>query len=453
MVTLDLAGVGIGPFNLSLAALLSHAARPEQPDGLTYRFFEQKPSFSWHPGMMLPGAKLQTSCLKDLVTPILPTSPFSFVNYLVTNRRIYDYLSGNFEETSRLEFSDYLAWAAAHIAGLDFGQKVLAVEDNGDAFALRFSNRPPIHARHLTVGTGTVPAVPDCATPYLGERCFHASRLLTEPRNLTGKTVAVIGGGQTGAEVFLHSLQGTFGQPAKTVWLSRRATFEPLDETPFTNGYFTPGYVSVFHGLPLINRQTSMQAQKLASDGISPVTLKQIYEAVYEQYYIAKNADSLALMPGRELIDMEDQRQGSRGFKLTARNGLSGETETCFADVVILCTGFTTSLPDCLGAITDRLALDGDGHVILGRHYQAQWDGPSDRRIYVQNGGRQSHGIADPQLSLMAWRSAVIINHLFGHTVFDTSGGASLLHWASDEGSHHQESPTSIDRREYADAD
>ena len=49
---LDLAGAGIGPFNLSLAAQLDSI--PE----LSVRFFERRAAFAWHPGMMLPGAEM-----------------------------------------------------------------------------------------------------------------------------------------------------------------------------------------------------------------------------------------------------------------------------------------------------------------------------------------------------------------------------------------------------------
>jgi len=52
---LDLAGIGIGPFNLSLAAQLDSV--PE----LGARFFERRSRFDWHPGMMLPDVELQSS--------------------------------------------------------------------------------------------------------------------------------------------------------------------------------------------------------------------------------------------------------------------------------------------------------------------------------------------------------------------------------------------------------
>ena len=42
---LDLAGIGIGPSNLSLACLLESV--PE----VRSRFFERRDAFDWHPGM------------------------------------------------------------------------------------------------------------------------------------------------------------------------------------------------------------------------------------------------------------------------------------------------------------------------------------------------------------------------------------------------------------------
>lgn len=46
--SLDLAGIGIGPFNLSLAALLDPQTE------VSARFFDRRAGFAWHPGMMLP---------------------------------------------------------------------------------------------------------------------------------------------------------------------------------------------------------------------------------------------------------------------------------------------------------------------------------------------------------------------------------------------------------------
>jgi lysine N6-hydroxylase len=50
-------------------------------------------------------------------------------------------------------------------------------------------------------------------------------------------------------------------------------------------------------------------------------------------------------------------------------------------------------------------------------------------RIYAQNMGVYTHGIADPNLSLTAWRSAQIVNSLTGREVYRTKGSQSTIQW------------------------
>lgn len=83
---LDVVGIGIGPFNLSLTALLAEAGYDRTV------FLERKPRFSWHPGMLLEGTTLQVPFLADLVSLVAPTSRFSFLNYLQVHDRLYKFL-------------------------------------------------------------------------------------------------------------------------------------------------------------------------------------------------------------------------------------------------------------------------------------------------------------------------------------------------------------------------
>ena len=82
--SVDFIGVGTGPFNLSIAAL-SH-----QIEELDCLFFDEHPHFSWHPGMLVPDCHMQTVFLKDLVSAVAPTNPYSFVNYLVKHKKFYN---------------------------------------------------------------------------------------------------------------------------------------------------------------------------------------------------------------------------------------------------------------------------------------------------------------------------------------------------------------------------
>ncbi|MCA1552342.1 SidA/IucD/PvdA family monooxygenase [Bradyrhizobium sp. BRP19] len=83
-------GIGVGPSNLSLASLLY----PYK--GVLSAFFDRKPEFAWHDGMYFPGATLQVSLFKDLVTLSDPTNPFSFISYLHAEGKIHHFLNARF---------------------------------------------------------------------------------------------------------------------------------------------------------------------------------------------------------------------------------------------------------------------------------------------------------------------------------------------------------------------
>src|SRR5260370_41139756 len=97
-LTLDAVGVGVGPFNLSLAALLA-------PTGFKARFFERSAAFQWHPGLLFPEATIQVSYLKDLVTLADPTSPESFTAFLSANKRRYLLINRTEARLRRQKFS------------------------------------------------------------------------------------------------------------------------------------------------------------------------------------------------------------------------------------------------------------------------------------------------------------------------------------------------------------
>ncbi|WP_062265328.1 lysine N(6)-hydroxylase/L-ornithine N(5)-oxygenase family protein [Endozoicomonas arenosclerae] len=417
---LDLAGLGSGPFNLSLAALLD-----SQPD-LNVRFFEKKPSFGWHPGLMLPGAHMQTSCLKDLVTAVQPTSRWSFLSFLVEKGRFYSFLSTEKMVISRNEFVAYMSWVAENLQSLQFDAEVREVNFEDNHFTLR-SDKETFRAKNLCLGTGKVPFVPECSRNLLGQNCFHASELMTRNLDFRGKRVAIIGGGQTGAEVFLNTLREQWGKAEDIQWVSRRASFEPLDESPFTNEYFTPDYVSRFLALPKDRKATIVQYQKLASDGITPAYLLELYRELYDRTYLTEAQCNWHLLPDRTLTGLS---QSTAGFhELQLANALSGEDEILCADIIILCTGFENRLPQYLEPIQSRLNLDEQNRFQLSSSFRMDWDGPEDRRVYAVNAGLHSHGIAEPQLSLAAWRSATIINDLADREVFSIHQPGSLINW------------------------
>jgi lysine N6-hydroxylase len=418
---LDAAGVGIGPFNLSLAALA------DSTDSLTTRFFERSREFQWHPGLLFPESTIQVSHLKDLVTLADPTNPCSFLAFLAASGRLYRFINANFDRIPRVEFNQYLRWAAARLSNVEFGAEVRAITFDRTSFLIDVGGEQ-VRARNVILGTGLRPSLPECAIPFLGPSVFHASQYLLEERRMEGRRVAVIGGGQTGAEVVSHLLSDPSNTPEEVYWISRRTNYLPLDESPFTNELFTPRYSDYFYHLPPEDRLLNLSEQKLASDGISQCLLEKIYQQLYQDEFHNRSRRTV-LCPRSELVSIEAD-EGS--LRLSVRGGLYNQTNDVLVDVVVLATGFEYAPSPALAPILDRTSWSNEGFAVR-EDYSIEWDGPSNLKIYMQNGARRFRGIADPNLSLMAWRSAKIINSLAGHTVYPLPDAGSVFELQEDK--------------------
>src|SRR6201996_2405547 len=240
-------GIGVGPANLSLASLMHGHAE------ITNIFLDKKESFGWHDGQQIPGATIQVSMLKDLVSLSEPTNSFLFPPSLADPGRIYHFLNAQFESVPREEFRNYMEWDCRKNENDVFGQEELSVD-----FAKSFTIKTPsmtATADNIVIGVGVQPALPPAASPHLGDRQFHVSEFVGKAKGLGGLRVGVVGGGQSGAEAFLD-LIGRPGPdlPRRVVWISRRPNYLPLDDSPFTNDYYTPSYSDYFASLDLATR-------------------------------------------------------------------------------------------------------------------------------------------------------------------------------------------------------
>lgn len=414
-VSLGAVGIGIGPFNLSLAALLAPFA------GFRVRFFDKTADFQWHPGLLFPEATIQVSYLKDLVTLVDPTSQYSFLAFLRAKKRLYRFLNREQTKVSRKEFNQYLAWVAGRLPNVEFGAEVREVALDGKTFIVRLDGGTHT-TMNVVLGTGLVPNVPVFARPHLGNEVFHSVDYLRRHVDMTGRVVAVVGGGQSGAEVVWHMLLDELHLPGQLIWSSRRANFLPLDESPFTNELFSPGYSDNFFSLPPERHDIILAEQKLASDGVAQPLLQRIYDRLYDLEFLEPQGRRTRLLPGQELVDL---RRGSSGWDLTLQDRW-GKTDRVRADLVVLCTGASYAMPDAMRPLVDRIRWDKDGYAVRS-DFSIEWDGPPGLHIYAQNAARHMRGVADPNLSLMAWRSAVIANSLLGRAVYDVNGESSVF--------------------------
>ncbi len=420
--TYDFIGIGIGPFNLSVAALA------EELEGFNSLFLERNPYFAWHPGMMVPDCYMQTSFLKDLVSAVAPTNRHSFINYLVQRKKFYRFLTTEQRTVSREEFSDYLSWAAGDLKNLSFNQQVQLVNFDDEAGLFNVQTQSGHYrARHVCLGIGKQINLPACVTEE-SDRCFHASEMMLRTPSLTDKRVTVVGGGQSGADLFLNIIRGEWGRPAELNWVSRRNNYNALDEAAFANEYFTPEYMKSFSTLSDSARRRMLAEQKMTSDGITTESLLAIYRALYHRFEVLREKPWVRLMPSRSVTQLQANRENQR---LMLRHHVDNGKEQLDTDVVIFATGYHTARPAFLEPLAHRLHLDRDNEYQVNTDFTLEWDGPKENCLFAVNAGMQSLGIAEPQLSLMAWRSAQILNRAHPDKPFDLKTTPSVIHWRS----------------------
>jgi lysine N6-hydroxylase len=253
---------------------------------------------------------------------------------------------------------------------------------------------------------------------------FHASRFLEVMPDVAGKRVAVIGAGQTGAELVDHLLNRA-DRPAQLSWIARRCNFLPLDDSAFANEYFLPRYSDHFFALPAERRRALLLEQALASDGVNNDLLARIYRRLYAIEFVEGAGRPCRLLPAHSFDEL---RPDGDGFRLGLKDLNHGRAAEVAADIVILSTGFEYKAPDCFAPLLGRIERDADGFV-FNEDFSVRWDGPANRRVFIQNGARHVRGIADPNLSLMCWRNALILNAVAGRVVYDVADESSAVDW------------------------
>ena len=409
----DLIGIGIGPFNLSLAALIFPIEQ------LKFKFLDDKPSFYWHPELMFRDASMQTSYLKDLVTPVDPTSSFSFLNYLVQKGQLYHFINTDRKSVSRIEFQDYCLWVSESLAAyLEFNQPVEEVRFDNGAFRIRTRNKTHL-AKNICIASGPVRNIPECARDQLGKKVFHAKSTELKELDISGKRVLVVGGGQTGVEVFKNILDQNFGVANYVKLISGRENLVGLEESPFTNDVFTPDFVENFHSQPQKSKDSFTQKLLFASDGNTPEYLNELYRSLYMDRYYLEKFSPYNISPMRWMTKIQ---RNSAGYIVTIENKLTGKCAEEYFDNIILATGFKTALPSYLGDLISQIGKDELNRPKISKDYRLDW-GDGKNSIYAMNYGRHMHGIADPQTSLMSWRSSVIINSLLGEEYYKAKVG------------------------------
>ncbi|MEV4142508.1 SidA/IucD/PvdA family monooxygenase [Amycolatopsis sp. NPDC049691] len=405
-----LAGVGIGPFNLSLAALAAPI------DGLDAVFFDARPEFRWHPGLLVDGATLQVPFLADLVTLVDPTSPFSFLNYLRDRGRLLPFYFAERFHPPRVEYDDYGRWAANRLPSCRFGHEVTGIRWAGDAFELTIAGTEPVLADNVVLGVGSVPSVPEPLRALVADpnaKVLHSADYLTHREALlAAESVTVVGSGQSGAEVVLDLLRSRSTVDGLR-WLARTPAFAPMEYSKLGLEQFTPDYTAYFHGLPEAVRDRLLPAQWQLYKGIDTETIGAIHDELYRRSI--SGPPGAVLTPGVEVVSAS---LVDGAVELGLRHEQQGRGATVRTDAVVAATGYAeTPTGPLLAGLGDAVHRDARGRLVVGADHRVALDVPG--ALFVQNAERHTHGPGAPDLGLGAWRAAVILNAVCGKTVHD----------------------------------
>jgi len=258
---------------------------------------------------------------------------------------------------------------------------------------------------------------------------LHAADFQTQQPAFAGRNVVVIGGGQTGAELVEYMLapNNAADRPRTLSWISRRANLLPIDDSPFANEWFVPAYARHFAELPWDRRQHLIQDQTLASDGISVRQLDNLYRRLYDLRHLDGEVEPCRIGLEQDVVAIAKH---SNVWRLDVRHRPTGTLRQIDAELVILATGFRQALPACLASLTARFDRNPDATPKLHPDFSVMWDGPVGHKLFLQNGSRSTIGVADPNLSLLAWRSALILNSIAGQTIYDIERAQSIIDWS-----------------------
>ena len=238
----DLICVGFGPASLAIAVALHDLHMDAR-----VLFLERQPHFAWHAGMLISSAKMQISFLKDLATFRDPRSHFTFLNYLKDKGRLEAFANLGTFLPLREEFNDYLTWAAEHFNDVvRYGTNVQTIQANsGDSNSsvhdwtvccrsLSDDRLLSFVSKKVVIAVGGSPKLPRGLHTF-GPKIVHSSQYLraiaqNQWKDGTSFKFAVIGGGQSAAEIF-YDLMDRFPR-AQVKLFTAGSALKPSDDSP-----------------------------------------------------------------------------------------------------------------------------------------------------------------------------------------------------------------------------
>ena len=420
--TYDIIGVGIGPFNLGLAAL----TQPLVDSGeISAAFFDKRPAFCWHPGLLLEESTIQVPFLADLVTLADPTSAYSFLNYLKLSGRLHRFYIREDFYPLRREYSDYCAWVSAQLDTTFWGIEVLAVRpapaslrnDAGVCWLVELSDGRRVLARNVVSGVGTTPFVPDELIGALDSsahpRALHSADYLSAREALRGaSSVTVVGSGQSAAEIYADLLPQAVASGKRVDWLTRSPRFFPMEYTKLTLELTSPEYARYVRQLPMERRDQLLRDNRNLYKGISSETINSIYDMLYRLSLSSNLTEHTTLHAG---VSVSYSGNGRDTLEFDLCHEETGTHSPHSTHAAVLCTGYRSAqIPAFLEPSREQLNLDPQGRFDLDGSFAAD----DAATLFVLNADEHLISLNGPDLGMGPWRNSIVLRAITGREVY-----------------------------------
>jgi lysine N6-hydroxylase len=414
----DIIGIGIGPFNLGLAAM----AQPLKE--INTLFFDQKKEFNWHRGMMLDHAKLQVPFYADLVTLADPCNRFSYLAFLKAKKRLFRFAIKEDNFIYRKEYNEYCRWVIEQLPNCKFGHACEAVhfDEKKNIYNLVIreleSNTVTIYStRHIIIGVGSIPYFPSHydqgRAAYNYPAISHSADYLnTKPFLQTCKSVTVIGSGQSAAEIFLDLLQQSHLFEDGLSWFTSANRFYPMEYSKLSLEMTSPEYIDHFYGLNQDTKEKVLRSQNALYKGINFQLINEIYDELYLQS-LNESGTNIRLHTNTKTIGVLQMVNGDK-CEIQLRHLELNHCFTHVTNAVIFATGYRNAIPSFIDPVKELIQWSTDNVYNVNHNYSID----KNNSIFVQNAELHSHGFNAPDLGMGPYRNAVILNSILGREVF-----------------------------------
>ncbi|MCA8276391.1 lysine N(6)-hydroxylase/L-ornithine N(5)-oxygenase family protein [Burkholderia sp. AU30280] len=426
MRDVDLLLIGGGPANIAFAVALEECEQGERLESVV--MLEKDDSISWHRNMLFDSAVSQVSFLKDLVTLRDPTSRFTFLNYLHEKGRLEEFVNLMSFFPYRREIADYLQWAADKLTKTEvkYGQAVEEIQpvQNGDGtiqgWQVTTSTGTAYRAKRLVFGAGRDAHVPPLFAGIHSDRLFHSAQFLAQVERCDPETVgkiAVIGGAQSGAEIFQACIEKF--PTAQTSLIMRSVGLSTYGGSKFINRVYQNDYIDRFYEASDQTKQRILKEMHLTNySGVSASTMESLFRFHYLQALSGKESARMLTQ-----CELTSAREHGNKIALSWNDKVSNTDHQEEFDLVILATGYENRMPTLLNSVVQS---QNGGAPTISRAYKLGIQTTKDCSVHVQGISEASHGISDTLLSVISTRARRILLDILEHPVVPNSGGCSV---------------------------